>query len=155
MDYREGKKLADEARELSLKLQAQEKLTREEESQLITASQACVFIWKRVGTPLQVARAHWLASRAFCKLEDPKFALLHAQMCDFYTKQASDRKDFDEAYAMEALARAAALRGDLENGLRLKRDALALAQKIRDPEEQKNFRQQFQSLPWFVLEGKE
>jgi hypothetical protein len=156
MDYREGKKLADEARETSLKILAQTKsLTREEDAQLITASQACVFIWARVGTPLQVARAHWLASRAFCKLEDPKFSLLHAQMCDFYLKQSRDRRDFDEAYAMEALARTAALRGDVENGLRLKREAFSLGQKIRDPQDKLLFEQQFFSMSWFQLEGKE
>ncbi len=155
MDYREGKKLADEARDLSLKLQAQKKLSREEEAQMITASQAGVYIWSRVGTPLQVARAHWLSSRSFCKLEDAKFSLLHAQMCDFYTKQSRDRKDYDEAYAMEALARASALRGDVENGLRLKREATVLGRKIRDPNEKLEFEKNFFSLPWFHLEGKE
>lgn len=155
MDYREGKKLADEARETSLRLLAQARLSKEEEAQMITAAQACVFLWSRAGTPLQVARAHWLVSRAFCKLEDGKFALLHAQMCDFYTKQARDRRDFDEAYAIEALARAAALRGDVENGLRLKREAVALGKKIRDPQDQLTFEQLFFSTSWFHLEGKE
>jgi hypothetical protein len=155
MDYREGKKLADEARDLSLRLQAQKKLTREEEAQMITASQACAYIWSRVGTPLQVARAHWLISRSFCKLEDSKFSLLHAQMCDFYTKQARDRKDYDEAYAMEALARASALRGDVENGLRLKREAVGLGRKIRDANDKLEFEKNFFSLPWFHLEGQE
>ncbi|MGZ5278843.1 MAG: hypothetical protein ACXWC9_02810 [Pseudobdellovibrionaceae bacterium] len=155
MDYREGKKLADEARDASLRLQGQARLSREEESQMITASQACVFIWTRVGTPLQVARAHWVTSRAFCKLEDQKFSLLHAQMCDFYTKQSRDRKDYDEAYAMEALARASALRGDVENGLRLKRDAVALGKKIRDPNDKLEFEKNFLTLSWFQLEGQE
>jgi hypothetical protein len=155
MDYREGKKLAEDARELTLKLQAQAKLTREEESQMITAAQACVFIWARSGTPLQVARAHWMASRAFCKLEDAKFALLHAQMCDFYTKQARDRRDFDEAFAMESLARAAALKGDIENALRLKKEAKAIGLKIRDPQDKLNFETHFFSLSWFQIEGME
>jgi hypothetical protein len=76
-------------------------------------------------------------------------------MCDFYLKQARDRRDFDEAYAMEALARTAALRGDVENGLRMKREAFALGQKIRDPQDKLQFEQLFFSASWFQLEGKQ
>jgi hypothetical protein len=56
---------------------------------------------------------------------------------------------------MEALARTAALRGDVENGLRLKREAFSLGQKIRDPQDKLLFEQQFFSMSWFQLEGKE
>jgi hypothetical protein len=152
MDYREGKKLADEAREITLKFQNQDRLSKEEEGQMVTAAQAAVFIWTRVGTPLQVARAHWLAARAFCILMEPKFASLHAQLCDFFTKQAGDRKDFDDAYAMEILARTALLRGDMEGAKRLLQEAQALGQKIRDPQEKVEFEKKLRALSWSPLE---
>ncbi|MEZ0390675.1 MAG: hypothetical protein ACAH59_00565 [Pseudobdellovibrionaceae bacterium] len=152
MDYREGKKLADEARELALRLMAQEKLSREEESQMMTAAQALVFISSRVATPLQMARAHWLASRVSCRLNEARFAVLHAQLCDFHTKQSNERNDSDTAYAIEALARASACKGDQENAKRLYMEAFQLGQKIRDSLERDQFQQQFQAQPWFGLE---
>lgn len=146
MDYRETKKLADEARELALKLLQQPKLGKEEEAQMVTAAQASVFLWSKAGTPLQTARAHWLACRVLCHLQEAKLAFLHAQLCDFNTKKAGDRRDYDEAYAMEALARASALKGDLEAAQRLKKEAEELGQKIRDPQEKQIFQQHLLSL---------
>ncbi len=151
MDYKEGKKLADEAWDLALKLFNTEKLSKDEESQMMTAAQACIFIWSRVGTSLQIARSHALASKIFCRMSEAKLALMHAQLCDFHTKKAGDRRDFDEAYAVEALARAQALKGDLESALRLRMQAKELGMKIRDAEERSAFENQLSSPPWFGL----
>jgi hypothetical protein len=155
MDYREIKKIADEARDLAFKLLQQEKLSKEEESQMITAAQAAVFIWSKAGTSLQIARAHWLTSRIFCRFAEGRLALLHAQLCDFHTKMAKDKRDFDEAFAIESLARAAALKGDLETASRLKSEAKVLGEKIRDPEEKKIFEQVFHDFTWFDLKDSE
>lgn len=155
MDYREGKKFADAAQELAHKLLAQEKITKEEEAQLMTAAQAAVFIWSKVGTPLQVARAHWLASQALCRAGEGKLAYLHAQLCDFKVKQSNDRKDYDEAFAIEALSRSYACKGDNELGLKMKRVAKELGQKIKDPQDREAFHKQLSSGPWFAIEGQE
>lgn len=139
MDYTEAKKLADDSKELALKLLSKEKLTKEEEIQMSSAAAASLYLWGRAGTAIQVARAHWLCSRVFAQLKEAKLAYQHAQLCDFHTKKAGDRKDFDEAYAMEALARASALKGDQELAKKYRDDAVALGQKIRDPEDKKKF----------------
>lgn len=153
MDFRETKKLADEARETALRLCSAGKITREEEAQMVTCAQACVFLWSKAGTNLQVARSHWLVSRVFVRLGESRLAQLHAQLCDINTKKAADRKDFDDAYAVEALARVAALKNDVIQARKLKDEAIEAAKSIRDLQEREIFLSHLASGPWGVLEG--
>ena len=64
-------------------------------------------------TPENRARSEWLVSRVsvLCGLEDA--ARLHAQSCLDWCERF-DLRDWDLAYAYEALARAARLAGDDE-----------------------------------------
>jgi hypothetical protein len=139
MDFREAKKAADEALELSQSLFKKEKLTHSEKGQMLTAAFGALYIWSTWGTPLQVARSQWWVSRVLCQMKEAKLALFHAQLADFYLKQAADRKDFDQAYVLEALARATALKGDVEKAAELKAQAILAASQIRDPNDQAQF----------------
>jgi hypothetical protein len=149
MDFREAKKTADEAMDLSKSLFRKEKLSHSEKGQMLTAAFGTLYIWSKFGTPLQVARSQWWVSRVLCKLEEAKLALFHAQLADFYLKQASDRKDFDGAYILEALARATALKGDKAKAMELKSQALLVATSIRDQKDKEEFQAAFSEMSWF------
>ena len=151
MDYREAKKLAEESRDIAEKLLSKPKLSKIEEAELLTAAYGSLYLWTRAGTSLQTARGQWFVTRVLCFLGEARLAQQHAQLCDFFTKKSGDRKDFDEAYAMEALARVSALKGDKEAALRLKLEAGKLGGLIRDQEDRKTFETQLSSLSWFGI----
>ncbi len=152
MDYREIKKIADESRDFVHQMMAKDKLNKDEELQVLAAAYSVLHQWNRGGTPIQMARGHWLVCRVLCFLGEIKLAQQHATLCDFYTKSASDRKDFDEAYAIEALARSAALRGDLEAAKKNKIEAKRLGTLISDPIERKNFEERLKSMSWYGVD---
>jgi DNA-binding transcriptional MerR regulator len=66
--------------------------------------------WGRVGTPANLARGEWLCSRVYAVLERPEPCLHHArrvlELCEQH-----ELRDWDLAFAHEALARAHALAG--------------------------------------------
>jgi len=84
-----------------------------------------------------------------CVLKEARLANQHALLCEFYTKKAVDKKDFDIAYSIEALARGAALRGETEAAMSLKEQARTLGNQIKDEAEKKSFDRDFSAEPWF------
>src|SRR5262245_25002579 len=110
--------------------------TPDERDRMAASAYASLYLWEKAGgTALNQARGHWLISRVHCIAGNPELAARHAQLCDRYTQAATDRKDFDDVYAMEAQARAAAMNREFPAAARLKAQADQRAQAIQDPED--------------------
>lgn len=87
--------------------------TKEDELNMIHAAHTSRFHWGQIGTPLHFARGEWQISRVYSILELGDSALLHGDASLKYCLE-NDIKDFDLAFAYEAVARAYMIKGDKE-----------------------------------------
>jgi ribosomal protein S18 acetylase RimI-like enzyme len=85
--------------------------TPDDDTRMVHMAHASAYHWLQVGTPLNVARSHWLCSRVYSVLGRGEPALYHAQLAHDICA-ADGIGDFDLAYAFEALARAHAVAGN-------------------------------------------
>jgi hypothetical protein len=109
--------------------------TRQEDDRMIHAAHASRFHWEKAGgTAVNLARGEWQISRVYAVLGRAEPARFHAQRCLDHC-QENGIGDFDLAFAYEALARAAAVGGEVAE----KSKYLALAQEavqhIADPDD--------------------
>jgi len=88
-----------------------EERSQEERDQMIHAAHASRYHWEFVGTAVNLARGEWLISRVYAVLNRVEPCLYHADRCLKITL-GNDLKDFDLAFAYEAMARACNLAGD-------------------------------------------
>lgn len=112
--------------------------TREEDDRMVDAAHASHFHWGEVGTPLEFERGEWQISRVYSVLKQPQQALYHAKRC-LEVCQSNSIKDFDIAFAYEAMARAHAVAGqrsDCEKYLSLAREA---GEQIKEKEDKDYF----------------
>ena len=131
------------------KLLQKENLSEEEKTLLLYTVYSSAYHWKYAGTSLHMQRAEWLISRAYIKLNNGGEALAHAEKCqDLTSGQINGIKDFDFAYAHEAMARAYALIGDFENATIFHRKAKEAAKSIANQEDKKLFLSDFKSGNW-------
>jgi hypothetical protein len=87
--------------------------TQEDVDRMIHAAHASRYHWGVAGTPLEAARGEWQISRVYAVLGRAEPARYHAhRSLDLCT--ANDYGGFDMAFALEAVARAAAIAGDGE-----------------------------------------
>lgn len=87
--------------------------TTADDLRMIEAAHASLMHWRYAGTAVHQQRGHWLLSRVYAVVGDGAQALRHAQACMALTEGPDPGfKDFDRAYALEAMARALALCGD-------------------------------------------
>jgi hypothetical protein len=85
--------------------------TSEEDFQMIHKAHASRFHWGEVGGPVNLSRGEWQISRVYAVLNRPEPCLVHAKRnLDIVLEH--DIKDFDLAFAYEAMARAYSLCGD-------------------------------------------
>lgn len=98
-------------------------------------------------TPVNAQRGEWLISRVFALLNSPERALEHAHKCWKITEE-QDLKGFDLAYSYEALARAYALNGDLDNFRKYYGLAKEEGEKLDDEEDRRLFLEDLNSEPW-------
>jgi len=83
----------------------------EETDRMIHAAHTSRYHWENVGEAVNLARGEWLISRVYAILNRVEPCLYHADRCLKVTLD-NDLKDFDLAFAYEALARACNLAGD-------------------------------------------
>ena len=112
-------------------------LTGEDAEAVIRAAQAQAYHWYLAGGPVERARAEWLLAHAYTVAGVAERAAHHADRCWALTER-HDLQDFDRAYALLALSRAAALNGDPASAEDLR--AKALAVPIADPADADVFR---------------
>jgi tetratricopeptide (TPR) repeat protein len=121
-----------------------------ENDELLLTAQASLYHWQQVGTPLNIQRAHWLLARVYSVLGDPAGAMKHATRCIELTKaHMPEMKDFDIAYAFEAMARTYALLGDRMNAKEYYDLALRVGHAIADPEDKQIFMGDFSGGQWY------
>lgn len=124
--------------------------TASENDELLLAAQASLYHWQQVGTALNVQRGHWLLAHVYMSLHEPSGAMKHATRCIELTKaNMSEMKDFDIAFAFEAMARTYALLGDAMQAKEYYDLALRVGQAIKDPEDKQIFMGDFAKGEWF------
>jgi hypothetical protein len=120
-----------------------------EDEELLLAAQASLYHWQQLGTVLNIQRGHWLLSHVYSVQHEPAGSMKHATRCIELTKaHMSEMKDFDIAYAFEAMARTYALLGDRMNGKEYYDLALRVGQAIKDPEDKQIFMGDFSKGEW-------
>ena len=127
------------------KLIDQEERTDEETFLMIHTAHASRYHWTQVGTALNLARGEWLISRVYAILGMGDQALLHGQ----YSLDLcldNDIKDFDIAFAYEAVARAAYLLEDQELFEGYYRMADDAAKDIEKPEDKSYFYDELKTI---------
>jgi uncharacterized protein YndB with AHSA1/START domain len=117
---------------------------------LLAAAFASSYHWAKVGGPVERARGDWLISRAAAVTGDAGVCARHAELTLAATEAGDDGfRDFDHAYSAEAMARAAAAGGDLDQAAVWWTKARALGDAIVDPEDKAIFDGDLAADPWF------
>lgn len=124
--------------------------TSDDNEMLIHLAHTSLYHWLHAGTPLNEQRGEWMLSRVYTVLEDRDKSLHHARRCLALTERHGF-KDFDLAYAYEAMSRAYAL-----NRLPVEcRKYLDLARKagedIAEKDDRDLFLKDLSSEPWFGM----
>jgi hypothetical protein len=123
-----------------------------EDELMLHAAHASCFHWMQVKAGAPQQRGEWLIAHVYTVLGLAEPALRHATRCMELTQEfAGEMKDFDRAYAYEALARANALAGNREDGLKYLRLASDAGQAIADAEDKSIFMGDFDGGNWHGL----
>ena len=151
-DRSEHRRLAAAANGEAWELLASDELAEGDREELVERGYASAYHWRRATEPgaVEQARAAWLLARIHALLGHPDAAVGHAERCSALTA-AADGADFDTAYAHEALARAYALAGRVEEAAKERVAAASVA--IADPQDREIFEADLAAEPWFGLEA--
>jgi hypothetical protein len=126
--------------------------SEEDDERMVLAAHASYYHWLHCGTAIHRQRGEWLLAHVHTVLGREVAARHHARRCLALTEAfASEMKDFDVAYAYEALARAAALDEDLDTARRYHHLAETQGARIADEEDRTIFQGDLQRQPWFGL----
>jgi len=126
--------------------------TPEEDERMVVAAHASYYHWLHAGTDVHRQRGEWMLAHVYTVLGREEAARHHAWRCLGLAERFPDEmKDFDVAYAHEAVARAAALAGDAETARRHYAMAEAQGARIADEEDRTIFLGDFRSEPWFDI----
>ena len=149
--------------------------TADDDARMVDAAHASQYHWREGGGP-PATRGEWLVSHVYAVLGRAEPALHHARRClelaesetsaanPTYAERelkvaesshANEREprvaDFDHAYAAEAMARALACAGDLEQAATWHARATAAGKAIADEEDREIFTGDLTTGPWFGL----
>ena len=105
------KKFAIETFNLTWDLMDKQDRTQVEIDRMINAAHTSRYHWEVAGEPVNIARGEWQISRVYATLNRVEPCLYHAGRCLKITLE-NDLKDFDLAFAYEAMARACSLAQD-------------------------------------------
>ena len=120
--------------------------SRDEDDAMIHMAHASAYHWRQIGTPQNVARGEWQCSRVYAVLRRAEPCLHHAQrVLDIC--QENDLRDFDLAFAYEALARGHAVAGDAEQARAYTEQALAAAEDIAEADDRELLLTDLETIP--------
>jgi len=123
-----------------------------ESEEMLQAAYASLYHWTKVGTGVHIQRAYWLLTKVYISLGKASDAVDQAVKCQELTeKHPGEMKDFDLAYAQEALARAYALSGDLERAKDHFETTEKLGHAIKDNEDRTIFQADLISGDWYGI----
>lgn len=140
------KKMAVDLFNLVWTLLDKEKRTKKEEDTMVHAAHASRYHWGEIGTPLEFERGEWQISRMYSVLGRPQPALYHANRCLEICKE-NNIKDFDIAFAYEAVARAYAVADKKSESEKYVELAKKAGEDIEDEENQKYFFSELETIP--------
>jgi hypothetical protein len=123
--------------------------TGDDDARMVDAAHASQYHWREAGGP-PATRGEWLVSHVYAVLGRPEPALHHARRC-LELADAPGVADFDTAYAAEAMARALACAGDLDQAAGWHSRATAAGATVTDDEDRKIFTEDLATGPWFGL----
>jgi uncharacterized protein YndB with AHSA1/START domain len=123
--------------------------TGDDDARMVDAAHASQYHWREAGGP-PATRGEWLVSHVYAVLGRPEPALHHARRC-LELADGPGVADFDTAYAAEAMARALACAGDLDQAAGWHSRATAAGATIADDEDRKIFTEDLATGPWFGL----
>jgi len=127
--------------------------TKEETERMVYAVHASCYHWLHAGTGVNHQRGEWFIARVYTVLEDAPAAERHARRClELTDRHAGLLEDFDFAFGYEAVARAAALRGDRGRAVEFAARARQAGTEIKDPEDREVFFDDFFRYPWFGVD---
>jgi len=122
--------------------------TAEEDDEMIHAAHASRHHWAQVGTAANLARGEWQVSRVYATLRRAEPALYHAGRCLAYCEGSPrDLEDWDLPYAYEALARANAVAGNVDEAKRFAACARELGERVEDEEDRKQLESDLADTP--------
>jgi hypothetical protein len=122
----------------------------EETELMIHAAHASCYHWSVVGTAKNRQAGEWQIARVYCLVKRPEAALHHARVCLQLT-EANDIKDFDLAFAYEAMARASALNGNRADFAKYYALAEQAAAGIVKPGDRDYFLSDLKGGDWFGM----
>lgn len=124
--------------------------TDEENNKMIWAAYGSMYHWSVIGLPINIQRGEWLISHVWAVLGHSESALYHAERCWKLTEELN-LDGFDRGYALEALARANACAGNIDEAKRYFAEAKAYASNITNPEDSTLFHSDLDTGPWFGI----
>jgi uncharacterized protein YndB with AHSA1/START domain len=98
-------------------------------------------------------RGEWLVSHVYAVLGRPEPALRHARRCLDLADGDPGAADFDHAYTAEAMSRAMACAGELDQAAAWHSRATAAGAAIADDQDRKIFAEDLATGPWYGLNG--
>ena len=120
--------------------------TREEDDTMLNAAHGSRYHWELAGTAVNLARGEWQLARVYSVLKRPEPSGYHAarslEIC-----QANGIGDFDLAFAYEALARAAALAGKIQDRRDWIKKARQAAEDIAEADDRELLAKDLASIP--------
>lgn len=125
--------------------------TGDDDARMVDAAHASQYHWREAGGP-PATRGEWLVSHVYAVLGRPEPALHHARRC-LELADGPGVADFDTAYAAEAMARALACAGDLDQAAGWHSRATAAGATVTNDEDRKIFTEDLATGPWFGLDA--
>jgi hypothetical protein len=105
----------------------------DEDDEMVHGAHASAYHWRQVGTAVHRARSEWQCSRVYAVLGRVEPALHHAHRClEIVDAHPAEMEDWDRPAALEAVARAHWIAGDLEEARRHAQLGRELAAAIAD-----------------------
>jgi hypothetical protein len=123
--------------------------TPDEDDEMLHRAHASAYHWLQgPHTAANRARSHWLCSRVHVLAGQPEGALHHARRCLALVEgHSEDMEDWDLAAAHEALARAHAAAGELDDARRHLELARTETATITDPKDRQHIESDLESFP--------
>jgi hypothetical protein len=139
------KQLAIELFNLTWDMMEKKDRTQAETDRMINAAHASRYHWGIVGEPVNFARGDWQISRVYALVGRAEPCLYQAERCLQITLE-NDLKDFDLAFAYEAMARACHLEGDAVETAKYYTLAQEAGAEIEEADDRKYFFSELQTI---------
>lgn len=123
---------------------------RNDEARLINMAHASLFHWRQIGEPVNILRGEWMIAHVYTLLSHKEAALYHAENA-LIKAQEIDAKDWDLAYAYEAMARAHALNQNSEEFQKFYHMAVDAGKLIKEEADRNQFNADMNDENWFGM----